>query len=87
MKVRLKTTITGTRNGVEWPAPGEVVDLPGTEAMDLCGNGLAVPVKDEGVEDAKASDDDVEERSEPRKAVTKTAPKAAKKASPKRATS
>ena len=44
MKVRMKTQITGTRNGVRWPAAGGEVDLPAGEAADLCAQGLAEPV-------------------------------------------
>lgn len=44
MKVRMEIQITGTRNGVRWPAPGGEVDLPDGEAADLCAQGFAVPV-------------------------------------------
>lgn len=45
MKVTMKATISGTRNGKHWPRHGEVVDLPNAEAADLCAAGLAEPVK------------------------------------------
>lgn len=41
MLVELKTQISGTRDGVDWPAAGTVVDLP--EGADLVAAGLAVP--------------------------------------------
>jgi len=44
VKVRMKTQITGTRNGVRWPAPGGEVSLPDNEGADLCAQGLAEPV-------------------------------------------
>ena len=44
MKVRMVGRISGTRDGEEWPAPGEVVALPDGEAVDLCAAGLAEPV-------------------------------------------
>jgi hypothetical protein len=50
VKVRLKFQITGTRNGVRWPAPGEVVDLPDVEGAKLCASGLATPVVEDKVE-------------------------------------
>jgi len=42
VRVTMKARITGTRNGVDWPAPGETVDLPQDEAEQLVANGLAV---------------------------------------------
>lgn len=44
MRVQMKATITGTRNGADWPAVGESVDLPDGEATDLLAAGLAVPL-------------------------------------------
>lgn len=41
MKLRMKTRIEGTRNGVRWPEAGSVVDLPEGEALDLLSQGLA----------------------------------------------
>ena len=56
MRVTMKARITGTRNGVDWPAPGETVDLPQGEAEQLVANGLAVadaqPAKRAAVETA-----------------------------------
>lgn len=49
MFVELKTQISGTRNGVDWPPAGTVVDLP--EGADLVAAGLAVPADEP---DAKA---------------------------------
>lgn len=44
MKIRLKTVITGLRNGVPWPAVGETTEIPDNEAAEMCGAGLAEPV-------------------------------------------
>ena len=50
MKVRMKTQITGTRDGVRWPAPGGVVDLPSREAAKLVDAGFAEAVAEAPVE-------------------------------------
>lgn len=44
MKIRMKTHITGTRNGAYWPPAGTEIELPQGEATDLCTAGLAEPV-------------------------------------------
>ncbi|MGH3679092.1 MAG: hypothetical protein ACRDT2_02015 [Natronosporangium sp.] len=54
MKVRMKGVISGTRNGVPWPGPGSLVDLPDSEAAQLCDQGMAVPVAQDRVEKAVA---------------------------------
>jgi hypothetical protein len=43
MRVTMKATISGTRDGADWPAVGEVVHLPDAEAEDMIAAGLAVP--------------------------------------------
>ena len=47
MKIRMKTQLSGTRNGVRWPLAGESKDLPEGEALDLIAAGLAEPEKSE----------------------------------------
>lgn len=42
MKVQLTTQLSGSRDGVEWPAAGSVVDLPADEAGALIAAGIAV---------------------------------------------
>lgn len=42
MKITMRVSIAGTRNGVEWPPVGGDVDLPDGEAQDLIAGGLAV---------------------------------------------
>lgn len=45
MKVQMVVKISGTRDGADWPAPGESITVPDAEGAELCANGLAVPVK------------------------------------------
>lgn len=47
MKVRMKQQLTGSRNGLRWPAPGGVIDVLDVEAADLLASGIAEPVKAE----------------------------------------
>lgn len=41
MKVRMLRTVSGFRDGVEWPAVGDVLDVPEAEADDLERIGVA----------------------------------------------
>lgn len=41
MKVQIIARISGLRNGVDWPAPGEYITLPDSEAKDMIGAGIA----------------------------------------------
>lgn len=52
MKVKLSISISGTRDGADWPPAGAVVDLPDPEAADLVSAGLAVEVAEPKVEKA-----------------------------------
>lgn len=79
MRVTMKARIAGTRNGEDWPAPGEPIDLPQDEAELLVANGLAVadetkPAKKAAVETAAVE--------APETAAT-TKPRARKAAAPK----
>lgn len=63
----MKMQITGTRDGVRWPAPGGEVDLPDHEAAKLCANGFADPVVEDKVEKAvpkKSAEKRTESRTE-----------------------
>lgn len=40
-KYRMLSNISGTRDGVDWPAAGETVILPDVEGCDLVAAGLA----------------------------------------------
>lgn len=48
MRVRMLVSISGTRDGVEWPARGGLVDLPDAEAADMIRAGLAAAFVVEG---------------------------------------
>lgn len=50
MKIRLKTDITGSRDGQPWPTAGSEVDLPDSEAASLIQTGAAVPVNSRGAD-------------------------------------
>jgi len=54
MKVRMKVEITGTRDGKEWPARGEELEVSDEEGRDLCASGVAEPVKEDKTEKATA---------------------------------
>lgn len=54
MKVRMKVDMSGTRNGQQWPARGETVEVGDGEGADLCAAGLAEPVAEDRVETAVA---------------------------------
>lgn len=56
MKVRMKVSVSGTRNGEPWPARGSVVELPDAEAADYCKSGMAEPITTLG-EDIEKRDD------------------------------
>lgn len=46
MKVKLKVQLSGTRDGVSWPAVGSVVEVPDDEARDMITSGVAGPTDD-----------------------------------------
>ena len=73
MKVKMRAQLTGTRDGVDWPAVGEEVDLSDEEAKDLIHAGIAEPIVEDKTEKAVAP------KSEQRKSglTTKTGPTAA----------
>lgn len=43
MQVRMKVTLSGTRDGESWPERGGTVDLPEGEALHMVAGGLAEP--------------------------------------------
>lgn len=45
MRIRMLHNISGTRDGVPWPDPGEVVDLPDDEALTLLRTRMATHVE------------------------------------------
>lgn len=46
MRVKMRHQISGTRDGVAWPAPGEEIDLPDDEAVTLLRQGMAEAIED-----------------------------------------
>lgn len=72
MRVKLTAQLTGTRDGVDWPAKGEELDVPDDEAADLIHAGIAEPVVEDKTEKATAP------KAEQRKGglTTKTGPTA-----------
>jgi len=44
-KVTMKFQISGTRDGLDWPAPGDTIDVPADEAAALVAQGVADPVE------------------------------------------
>jgi hypothetical protein len=58
MKVQMKVVMSGTRNGENWPLPGEELEVPDEEGANMCANGLAIPVakKDAAVEKREKQD-------------------------------
>jgi hypothetical protein len=46
MKVKLRSEISGSRDGQAWPSAGSEIDLPDDEAAALCASGAARPVGD-----------------------------------------
>lgn len=62
MKIKLKVTLSGTRDGIEWPPVGGSVDLPEAEAAQMIAAGLASAVTPAPVETATANTSTVETR-------------------------
>lgn len=54
MKLQMKVQVSGTRNGEDWPAPGDVVEVPDEEAVLLLNGGLAETVESAKPEKAAA---------------------------------
>lgn len=54
MKVRMLVGITGTRDGVDWPPIGGVLDLPDGEAADYIAAGLCMKAEADAPEAATA---------------------------------
>lgn len=57
MRVTMKASVSGSRNGVSWPKIGETVDLPDDEAAQLCAARIAEPAGEEEPEKAVVEDD------------------------------
>ncbi|WP_115790035.1 hypothetical protein [Arthrobacter silvisoli] len=48
--VRMRAKISGTRNGVDWPEKGELIELPADEAQTLINHGQAEDTETETAE-------------------------------------
>jgi hypothetical protein len=44
-QIQIAARISGTRDGVDWPAVGEIISVPDDEAADLIRLGFAKPVE------------------------------------------
>lgn len=44
MRIQMTKQISGTRNGLDWPAPGEEIEVSDDEGAALCEQGMAEPV-------------------------------------------
>lgn len=72
MKVRMVARISGVRDGVDWPAPGEVIDVPAEEAASLMASGLAVAAAPVAPETAAAPAAETAAAPKPRARARKT---------------
>jgi hypothetical protein len=62
VKVLMKIQITGTRDGVAWPPPGETKTLPDDEGARLCARGYAEPVVEKRGEEKRPAAKRAEKR-------------------------
>lgn len=69
MRVRMKVTISGTRDGQPWPERGGVKDLPDDEAKHMVAAGLA-----EEHDGEEAAEENAANRGEPEKATGRRKP-------------
>ncbi|MFG2747246.1 hypothetical protein ACGFY0_45345 [Streptomyces chartreusis] len=53
MRVRMKASLSGTRDGLAWPPAGQTVDLPEEEAAHLVSAGLAAEDQGNGTAPAE----------------------------------
>jgi hypothetical protein len=60
MRVRMKTEVSGSRDGQPWPKRGETFEVSDSEGAELCASGMAEPVADgdKDVEKAVPGDSD-----------------------------
>jgi len=73
MRVRMKVTISGTRDGQPWPDRGNSVDLPDDEAKQMIAGGLATEDTD-GDESGDAPEETATAPGEPEKATGRRKP-------------
>lgn len=63
MRVKMKVSVSGSRDGQPWPPAGGTLDVADLEGADMCAAGLAEPVASDPVEVAVPPQE--EQRSEP----------------------
>ena len=71
MRVRMKATLSGTRDGAEWPERGGTVDLPDDEAAHLIAAGLAEAGDGAEPREENAKAPDTTEKAVPKPAARK----------------
>lgn len=54
-RITMRGQMTGTRNGADWPPPGEDIDVTDDEAATLIDQGMAEPAEAPKTESAAAS--------------------------------
>lgn len=54
MKVRMNVKLSGSRDGIDWPDPGDTIDLPADEAEQLISLDLASNLDDDDTPAAPA---------------------------------
>lgn len=62
MRVRMKTDVSGSRDGQAWPKRGETMEVSDAEGADLCASGMAEPVGDKDRDVETAAGDNSERR-------------------------
>jgi hypothetical protein len=62
MRVRMKTDVSGARDGEPWPPRGGTIELPDDEAAQLCASGMAEPVAEHKAAEKAVPADDAEKR-------------------------
>lgn len=71
MRIRMKVTMSGTRNGEDWPPAGETVDLPTGEAQHLVASGIAEEIDGTPEVETATASDTAEKRPAARKPAAK----------------
>jgi hypothetical protein len=74
VKVKMLGSISGARDGQEWPGIGEEVELPDDEAAALCAQGMAAPVAEKAADKAEKAvpADDAEKRTPAKKRTARS---------------
>lgn len=58
--VRMLVKVSGSRDGIDWPLPGELLVCPDAEAQSLVGAGLAVIAAREAVAEPETASFDAQ---------------------------